>query len=266
VEKFYIRFRGNTRGPYNRDELLQLAERGRFAKHHEVSTDGSTWERAGLRPDLFSKQSPVEAAFSTDDGDAWYYSLSEDQEEGPVSLRDLKSMIRNETLDGDALVWKEGMPDWAPADEVSELEAGFGREGKDEQRGRGGNQNQMAAVDGNYGQACFCTGCGSPIHPNAIACPNCGVGRGAQSGSESGTTALVLALIGLFVIPFFLPFAWYVGSQYLKKCQDQGIQPDGAGVAGRMIGMIFTILWLIFIAVFVLLPIFLVILGVVLGQ
>ena len=55
-----------------------------------------------------------------------------------------------------------------------------------------------------YGQV-FCRGCGTPVHPQATICVNCGVATGfglPQSGTanpKSKTTAVVLAaLFGLF--------------------------------------------------------------------
>ncbi len=212
METFYIRFRGNTRGPYNRDELLQLAERGRFAKHHEVSADGSTWERAGQRPDLFSEQGSVEPASSSFDGDAWYYSLSEGEEEGPVSLREVKSMIRSEMLDGDALLWTEGMSDWEPADEVSELQQLFkqrSRSSSSSQRAQQQPDSQSGGIDPLLGMVKYCTGCGKQIHPEAVNCPACGVRcrkTGTGGSDKSRTTAAILALFlgGLGAHHFYL--------------------------------------------------------------
>ena len=202
METFYIRFRGNTRGPYNRDELLQLAERGRFAKHHEVSADGSTWERAGQRPDLFSEQGSVEPASSSFDGDAWYYSLSEGEEEGPVSLREVKSMIRSEMLDGDALLWTEGMSDWEPADEVSELQQVFkqrSHSSSSSQRAQQQPDSQSGGIDPLLGMVQYCTGCGKQIHPDAATCPACGVPTNKAGEVSQGT------IVAGYVLAFLMP-------------------------------------------------------------
>ncbi len=50
---YYIRVRGRQQGPYDQQTLLAMASRGRFARYHEVSTDGVDWFRAAEFPELF---------------------------------------------------------------------------------------------------------------------------------------------------------------------------------------------------------------------
>jgi len=51
----------------------------------------------------------------------WYYAMN-GQQQGPVSLDALQTMIRSGQLGADALVWREGMAEWAPARTVAELQ------------------------------------------------------------------------------------------------------------------------------------------------
>lgn len=50
----------------------------------------------------------------------WYYSQN-NQQLGPVSEDQLKSMLRGASLPSSSLVWKEGMTDWKPVSEIPEL-------------------------------------------------------------------------------------------------------------------------------------------------
>ena len=50
----------------------------------------------------------------------WYYSQN-NQQLGPVSEEQLKSLLSSASLPGSSLVWKEGMTDWKPVTEIPEL-------------------------------------------------------------------------------------------------------------------------------------------------
>lgn len=52
----------------------------------------------------------------------WYYAI-DDQQQGPVSLDELKGMIARGELDSDSLVWQDGMNDWVPIGSIAELSA-----------------------------------------------------------------------------------------------------------------------------------------------
>ena len=51
----------------------------------------------------------------------WFYAVGADQK-GPATLAELKAMFADSTLAADALVWKAGMAEWAPAAEIDELD------------------------------------------------------------------------------------------------------------------------------------------------
>ncbi|OQC14174.1 MAG: RDD family protein [Lentisphaerae bacterium ADurb.Bin082] len=61
----------------------------------------------------------------------WYFGEN-DQQHGPVSLDELKAMIRSGRLTVDTLVWRQGMSDWMPVQGVPELrlEADLARRGE----------------------------------------------------------------------------------------------------------------------------------------
>lgn len=52
----------------------------------------------------------------------WYYADG-DKEQGPVTLAQLKGLLTSGKIQPDDLVWKDGLDDWMPAEEVPELKA-----------------------------------------------------------------------------------------------------------------------------------------------
>ncbi len=57
----------------------------------------------------------------------------------------------------------------------------------------------------------------------------------------SGGGVLVVGLLGLLVCTLLAPIAWIMGSSYTKQCAQLGVQPDGAGTAGKILGIIGTV-------------------------
>src|SRR5207237_6484686 len=50
----------------------------------------------------------------------WFYARN-NQQQGPVALPALQDMARSGQLQPTDLVWREGMPNWLPAQQVPEL-------------------------------------------------------------------------------------------------------------------------------------------------
>jgi len=137
-ETYHIRIRGNVLGPFRRDKLLALIQRGQLTRVHEVSRDGGEWRPAGEFPELFPPQanspasqpnateakpgptgpgsgtpSPSSISTSPESQIVWFYE-QDGREHGPVLLPQLLELIRNGTLGPNNQVWKEGMPNWQP--------------------------------------------------------------------------------------------------------------------------------------------------------
>ncbi len=51
----------------------------------------------------------------------WLYSTEDDEQQGPVSAKELQQLAKNGELSADDLVWKEGMDEWAPASKIKGL-------------------------------------------------------------------------------------------------------------------------------------------------
>ena len=48
----------------------------------------------------------------------WYYAANNEQK-GPVNESELKANLATSKLPADTLVWKEGMDNWTPANQVA---------------------------------------------------------------------------------------------------------------------------------------------------
>ena len=62
-EPLYVRIRGRVQGPVNEEKLRSLVKRGQLARLHEVSADGTNWQRASDFPKIFDF--PVENPVSS---------------------------------------------------------------------------------------------------------------------------------------------------------------------------------------------------------
>lgn len=140
-DQYFIRVRGKVLGPFTLDKLKVLRSRGQFSRMHEVSMDRANWQPAtNLEPLLgFSKQpaetvvaAPIEAPpvdaypipAKAEPGPAatWHYSAGGERH-GPVSVLELRELIRRGLLGQQDFVWKDGMPDWSLVSDVPEMQA-----------------------------------------------------------------------------------------------------------------------------------------------
>ncbi len=53
----------------------------------------------------------------------WYYTVDRASRVGPVADAEMKDLIASGDVARDALVWREGLPNWLPVAEVRELSA-----------------------------------------------------------------------------------------------------------------------------------------------
>jgi hypothetical protein len=59
-------------------------------------------------------------------------------------------------------------------------------------------------------------------------------------------------LLGILMCGLLGIFAWTQGNDYLAQCRAMGVQPEGIAEAGRILGIVATILFLVQIAVVIL--------------
>jgi hypothetical protein len=132
ADRFYILVRGKTQGPFTVSRLRQMAKRGKFGRHSNVSRNGHLWRRATDYPELFEpKGDPkvrqgghvnqiddigavADAPTAAPSAAKWFYS-NNGQQLGPVSMEILKHQRSTGELNADDLVWTNGMSEWKAA-------------------------------------------------------------------------------------------------------------------------------------------------------
>ncbi len=62
---------------------------------------------------------------------------------------------------------------------------------------------------------------------------------------EGGVAVFVLGLLGLLVCQILGIIAWVLGNSYIAKCRQMGTEPEPLAVAGRILGIISTILMIL---------------------
>ncbi len=72
-----------------------------------------------------------------------------------------------------------------------------------------------------------------------------------QQKPEGAVAVLVVALLGLVMCAPLGVAAWVMGNSYEARCRAAGVQPEGIGVAGKIIGMVVTALMILGVLAFV---------------
>ena len=146
-DQWYVRARGRVLGPFNQPQLASLRDRGRLSEDDEVSHDRRSWMKASEVPGIYARPAamqrqaqsspsdqaewPVVALSEDPDlvrvqaatgGDLVWFVARGDSHQGPVSHSDVQRWIKTGEIGPTTLVWKQGMPAWLPASQVSELE------------------------------------------------------------------------------------------------------------------------------------------------
>lgn len=154
---YYVRRRGRIDGPWSFEKLRSEVVLRKLGRHHEISTDGVQWRPAGSVEMLFvTEDSPIKATHGSLEWDdetenakqntigsgsgydasvtrsvavknpeislrkQWYY-YCDGERHGPTGFEELLDAATAGQLNADSLVWREGMPDWLPAEQITEL-------------------------------------------------------------------------------------------------------------------------------------------------
>ncbi len=62
---------------------------------------------------------------------------------------------------------------------------------------------------------------------------------------EGAVAVFVLGLLGLLVCQILGIIAWVLGNSYIAQCREMGTEPEPLAVAGRILGIISTILMIL---------------------
>jgi len=140
-ETYFVRWRGEVKGPFSRDALKRMAELNQLSKLHEVSADQSHWSRAdkieGVFPEyrrkVIHEDRPVTSAENattpaeplTDNvavsEDSWFYSTG-GQVSGPCSSVVILKLLSEGMLKRSDYVSPASNPsEWRPIERVPQF-------------------------------------------------------------------------------------------------------------------------------------------------
>jgi hypothetical protein len=114
--KYSVAENGMATGLLTLNELKQMAQNGQLTRESLIwEEDTSQWTIAGNIAELtpFFQSKPSSGAN--------YFIVVNSQPSGPLSLEDLKNMVKNRKLTRNDLVWKDGMPQWTASEAIPEL-------------------------------------------------------------------------------------------------------------------------------------------------
>ena len=98
----------------------------------------------------------------------------------------------------------------------------------------------------------LCALCAETIPVSEVRCRYCGgnpagaapaaPAAAPRPSGDDGLPVLIMALIGLMLCQLVSPIAWAMGSAYEDRCRERGESPSGPGHAGKIIGIVGTVL------------------------
>lgn len=144
MQSYYLQTRGRVLGPFSKAEILAQIQRGSVSRVHEISCDKRTWCQAGDLPELFPpplSQStemvaaspslpagppalggPIQNPAAGTIAESWWHYHALGQNQGPVGTGELAGLFASGQLTPNTMVWRQGWPQWMPANRVPELQ------------------------------------------------------------------------------------------------------------------------------------------------
>lgn len=132
---------------------------------------------------------------------SWYVAMPDGTRQGPLSAKAIKSAIGAGKINGETLVWAEGMEDWSEASAVPELGAAAAV----------GPSSPSASAPGPSSAASPVNdGDSSPASPLTGARPWLDVNGFRKVGRLCAAVAVVIAVASVAFVAF--GFSWFTGS------------------------------------------------------
>lgn len=219
-ESYYLRVRGEVKGPASFPQIVALVRKKRLGRHHEISEDGRYWIRVGDMPELAEFWAPdinikgrahnsatqdteMGTAENQTESDEWFYANGKTRL-GPVSESQLQLLLQTKAISGETLVWCQRLEDWVPAKSLPQFTLALSETPRRKESSTspidqrteyctncGATVSQKAAVCVKCGvpprsEKEFCYSCGVAVNKNQVVCVQCGVSL-TQSEQSRGT-------------------------------------------------------------------------------
>ncbi|MDR2447232.1 MAG: DUF4339 domain-containing protein [Treponema sp.] len=122
--RYNVAVENKPTGPFDMNELGQMAQKGRLTKESLVWREGlSQWEVAGNIPELAPLFQTTPASPPPAQPQIRYNAAFNGISSGPYTLEELKSFAEKGPLTRETLIWKEGASQWVAAGSIPEVAA-----------------------------------------------------------------------------------------------------------------------------------------------
>ena len=283
-DSYYIRVRGEVKGPIPKDQVVMQIRKKRLGRHHEVSTDALNWVRAGDVPDLFEPVVAVRAAVAApiqqpfietskatgsriraDESvnqteTEWFYAMGRNRL-GPVTENELRTMLATGRIAGSDLVWNQSLEDWLPASQLPQFASLL----PVQTAAQSGHSEQATVGTGTILTsslfalqfACLSLLCAPLVAMlTAIIIDSPGFSR---TNAGAGRVAMLMVASVFGALPVFSAIAGILtGHQSLRIHKNSGGQYEGSGYALTALIVCYTVLVITLVTLFV----FLIVIGV----
>ena len=102
-------------------EQLQKERQVSDQRHNHVERRlGAHDESLGLDTSTPPGLPNSEAAAQLSNADQWFYAR-DNERQGPVSEETIRHLLAAQAIDGDSLVWRDGMAEWMPAGDLEQF-------------------------------------------------------------------------------------------------------------------------------------------------
>lgn len=109
------------------------------------------------------------------------------------------------------------------------------------------------SVPTTVGPTRLCAMCAETIPVADVRCGYCGcdptgatrpapAAPARSSSSDDGVPVLLVACVGFMFCQLLGPVAWAMGANYEARCRARGEEPSGAGKAGKIVGIVLTVM------------------------
>lgn len=180
-DRYYVRFRGRTLGPFDENKLRGLIKRGQVTRMHELSSDGTSWQPGEAFTELFpAAANPLTSQESTSVQEAvqqnapqaeeaeWYAHIN-NENKGPVTKSRLAEWVAAGAITPESLIWKTGTEDWEPASVAAPELFAQPIATTSAVTDFGGTAGAVTPQAGSKP----CPFCAQTIQANALKCPHC---------------------------------------------------------------------------------------------